>query len=58
MKERLQTYKGRDSEDAEKGQERLKLLRIDHYYKNKALMKEIEKIARENKRDMEKVNFE
>ena len=36
----------------------MKMLQLDRHYKYKALMKAIEKIARENKKDKQQIDFE
>ena len=56
--ERIEKYKGRNREDLEKGNQKMQLLRLERQARYKAMIKDIEKIAKEIKRDENKINFE
>ena len=58
IRERIQRFKKPDEEDVAQGQFRMQLLRYDYQQKYKSLMKAIEKIAKENRKDKQLINFE
>ena len=51
-------YNSRNHEDLEKGYQNMQLLRLDRQTRYKTMVKDITKMARENKKDENKINFE
>ena len=46
---RIEDYRGRDQGEDEKGNQKMQLLRLDRQARYKAMVKDIKKIAKENK---------
>ena len=58
MKEHMQKHRTEEADLLEKGQIRMNELRLERHVKYKALMKAADKMAKENKKDMQQINFE